>query len=569
MNNVKITVLLLFIASVVSAQNVSWTSFNGVEKTTEGFITSGEDPFVLSNVFDNPFSEGKEFIEITINSNVAVHAQLFWMLTSKGEAESADRNAFFAVPANQNFKYYIHLNNTGNSKGLDKLRFDPTLSGNTTFTIDVRFLRVSEVPSNEIDKLIKFHVYTSKLHYKPGERIEYKADLFSKYYSPKQSSKIFEVSMFNSKGEVVSLDIQHFGFDEEISYKELYGILDLKKKLKPGKYTLQATITDQMTGKILKAEHKFGVSGKKDPLVYETPFKFVKDFSIIQDDTGLYHIFSITGEFYKGHDWQPKGNERTFSHGTSKDLKTWTYHKPVLSISDKDYADGVEKYENRNIWAPHVIKKGDTYYMFYTSINNNVSQSISLATSKDLYNWTKYENNPIVTMEGVDWAVWERGAWADFRDPMVLEDNGKYYMYVTGTHKEGERGVVVVLESENLINWKNPQPAVQGKHAMESPQVWKGGEKYYMVTSAAGHDVWESNHPVTGWIKSDFARPEIQKLEKYVKTSSSYAEEVIRLKDGTLIMGSLTWRYWGNSIYLFKVIEDETGKPIGFKNIND
>ena len=165
-----------------------------------------------------------------------------------------------------------------------------------------------------------------------------------------------------------------------------------------------------MNGFELKAECNFGVNGNKDPMVYETPFKFVKDFSIIQDDKGIFHIFSITGEFYKGHDWMPNGNERTFSHGTSNDLINWEYHKPVLSISDNDYSDGEGKYENRNIWAPHIVKKGDTYYMFYTSVNSHVSQSVSLATSKDLFNWTKHKNNPVATMEGVEWATWKRGA---------------------------------------------------------------------------------------------------------------------------------------------------------------
>ena len=532
----KIVVFLLFLSPVLIAQNVEWEKFNDISFDGEKYTATGGDPNMVSYVFANPFIEKKEFLEITINSDKAINAQIFWMLSNEGENELQDRMEMFQVPALEEFKYYVQLNRFGNSKGIDKLRFDPGWDVDATFTIETKFLSQNELPENVVKDFIAFHVYTSKLHYNPGERIEYKTDFFAKLYPEIRSSKILEVELYNSDQKIVSNDMQYFGFDEEISFKELYGILDVEKTLIPGKYILKAKVTDQMNGFELKAECVFGVNGNKDPLVYETPFKFVKDFSIIQDDNGVFHIFSITGEFYKGHDWMPNGNERTFSHGTSNDLINWEYHKPVLSISDNDYSDGEGKYENRNIWAPHIVKKGDTYYMFYTSVNSHVSQSVSLATSKDLFNWTKHKNNPVATMEGVEWATWKRGAWADFRDPMVLEDNGKYYMYVTGTHKEGEHGVVVVLESYDLINWKNPQPAVRGKHAMESPQVWKGGNKYYMVTSATGSDVWESNHPVTGWKRSDFARPDTQNKEKYVKTSPSYAEEVIRLKDGTLII---------------------------------
>jgi hypothetical protein len=38
------------------------------------------------------------------------------------------------------------------------------------------------------------------------------------------------------------------------------------------------------------------------------------------------------------------------------------------------------------------------------------------------------------------------------------------------------------------------------------------------------------------------------------------------MADGTLIMASCTWRHFGNSIYLFKVTEDETGKPVDYES---
>ena len=157
----------------------------------------------------------------------------------------------------------------------------------------------------------------------------------------------------------------------------------------------------------------------------------------------------------------------------------------------------------------------------------------------------------------------------DARDPAVLVDGDKFYMYFTAHKKpvEGEHdGAVAVMESDDLFCWRTPQMAVEFKHALESPQVWKGGDQYYMVTSATGHGQWVSDNPVTGWKPAVFARPEISAFEKQVTSTGSYAEEVVRMDDGTLIMASCTFRYWGNSLYLFKVIEDETGKLVGYES---
>ena len=42
------------------------------------------------------------------------------------------------------------------------------------------------------------------------------------------------------------------------------------------------------------------------------------------------------------------------------------------------------------LWAPHIIKKGDTYYMYYCGGHpDHGKYQINLATSKDLYEWKR------------------------------------------------------------------------------------------------------------------------------------------------------------------------------------
>ena len=267
------------------------------------------------------------------------------------------------------------------------------------------------------------------------------------------------------------------------------------------------------------------------------------------------------------YDWMPDGQERTFSHGTSPDLLHWTWHRPVLSITDEAYPDGQGRFQDRNIWAPHVIPYDGVYYLFYTSVNRHVSQSISLATSANLFHWTPHPQNPVFTLEGVEWANWERDRWADCRDPMVLRDGERFLLYVTAQAAVGDPiGLVAVAESTDLLHWKNPRVALRGPHACESPQVWKSGERYYMTTSAFGQGCWESADPVGGWKPSPFPRPPITERERFVSTSPSYAEEVVLLDDGSLLIASLTFRHWGNTIYFFRVVTDEAGRPVRYES---
>jgi len=205
-------------------------------------------------------------------------------------------------------------------------------------------------------------------------------------------------------------------------------------------------------------------------------------------------------------------------------------------------------YKDRNVWAPHVVFHDGIYYMFYTSVNEYVSQSISLATSRDMFNWKEYEKNPVFTLEDVPWSIWGRDHWSDCRDPAILFDNGKFYLYVTATAALGNpRGIVTVAVSDDLIHWRDPKITVRGIGALESPQVWKQDGYYYMTTNSQGHGTWRSSNPVTGWEKVDFPR-------------TGGLEEVVRLKDGSLLSASIK----GDQIHISQVESGKQGEPIGY-----
>ena len=43
-------------------------------------------------------------------------------------------------------------------------------------------------------------------------------------------------------------------------------------------------------------------------------------------------------------------------------------------------------------------------------------------------------------------------------------------------------------------------------------------------------------------------------------------EEVVSMSGNQLLMASMTFRYWGNTIDFFRVMHDESGAPIGYES---
>lgn len=552
-----------------SANPIVWENSQSIAPTAHGFRTTGDDPWTVSAALSPRADKQRAYLAFEAQTSAPARMQVFW--TSAGKPFLDERSIHIQVPASDSLTTHVFdLNATGQFHGADILRLDPSDRSSFEFRLgDARLLSLEEVPEASLPQLIQFRCFTSRLHYRPGELLEFGATLLPRNYPEHRSAKMLKVALTNSSGKRVAESMQQVRLSPGDSLKEMRGVLDTTASLVPGPYQLIAEFTDLMTGLKLTSSHAFAVQKNGDPAVYETPFQFVKDFSLVYGPDKRWHIFSISGNFVGTHEWREPGQERTFSHGSSADLKTWTHHAPVLSITDETYPDGNGRYADRNIWAPHVIAHEGTYYMFYTSVNEHVSQSVSLATSTDLFNWREHEKNPVFTLEDVDWALWRRDGWADCRDPMVLKADDGFYLYVTATAKEadadGNRGVVAVARSSDLVSWSTGTIALRTPLPPESPQVWKQGELYCMLTSSNGAGSFISEHPVHGWRTAKFPRPNIPAVEKYVETSGSYAEEVA-LSPATPIMGSLTWRLYGNSIYFFKIQPGAVG-PDGYEPV--
>lgn len=144
--------------------------------------------------------------------------------------------------------------------------------------------------------------------------------------------------------------------------------------------------------------------------------------SVLQDDTGLWHLF------YTGGGSAEKGLYQRIGHATSTDMHSWQrvgdglcldMTGPVADLYEKDHAVG--HWHDRAMRDPWVMKdpEGDGWLMYFTARapgieEPNAGGAIGFATSPDLYNWTL---EPPVYV----------GSFGQLEVPQVFEIGGQWY----------------------------------------------------------------------------------------------------------------------------------------------
>jgi hypothetical protein len=180
----------------------------------------------------------------------------------------------------------------------------------------------------------------------------------------------------------------------------------------------------------------------------------IADHAWIRDGSGVYHLFFHT----EGH-----GSGSYIEHYTSTDLQSLRY----VGVALRPNMNG---WDSHGLWAPHIVKRGETYFLFYTGIdgpagNPATRQRIGLATSTDLMTWTRSPDNDCPGTSG-DGCIYECNecwtAWGgpsgsynqQCRDPFVAWDsiNQRWVMFATAKSLN-RYGVVTVAYSGNLKDW--------------------------------------------------------------------------------------------------------------------
>lgn len=149
---------------------------------------------------------------------------------------------------------------------------------------------------------------------------------------------------------------------------------------------------------------------------------------------GQYHLFyqHLPNSEY------PNGDPIHWGHAVTKDFLSYKELETAIN-PDMPYDAG-------GVWSGTAIEKDGVLYAFYASIDKNMKQTISVAYSKDGINFEKYADNPVISDYPADGS-------ADFRDPAILYDNGKYYLVIASADIKKGTGNLLLYSSDDLFNW--------------------------------------------------------------------------------------------------------------------
>lgn len=218
----------------------------------------------------------------------------------------------------------------------------------------------------------------------------------------------------------------------------------------------------------------------------------VADFAVARRD-GQYHFFYIERRLQEGTPFYP-GHEIYFGHASTADFVHWRVHDPVMLVRPGTW-------EEAHVWAPCVLRRGQEYVMAYTGVNRHLSQNIGLATSTDLFQWNRWDTNPISPCKDKPWAHWREDAISSCRDPSLLEHDGRYWMIYTANTRQGA-SCIAMAGTPDFRQWQDYGPIcvgpatgyearLEGGHpqgSLESANLLHRQGKWYLLVKAKVRD---------------------------------------------------------------------------------
>ncbi|MEU9159971.1 family 43 glycosylhydrolase [Streptomyces sp. NPDC048424] len=199
--------------------------------------------------------------------------------------------------------------------------------------------------------------------------------------------------------------------------------------------------------------------------------RYLNDHTLIKA-RGRWHLFSIVGDSAPRGESPDSTGEIAFAHASAPSPNgPWTTHADALTLDPSYFGE-------EHLWAPHVVEAGGRFWMFYAG-GGRTGAAISLATSADLFTWTREPSGPLF-----------RGLAA--RDPMVLRVGGEWVMYYTELSGTGGHHVVAHRRSADLLHWSEPGTAFTDAttdttvSVTESPYVVERDGWYYLFIGPRG-----------------------------------------------------------------------------------
>lgn len=195
---------------------------------------------------------------------------------------------------------------------------------------------------------------------------------------------------------------------------------------------------------------------------------FDRDFpdpSVIADGRRYYAFSTQTA-------WEPAGH--VFPILASRDLSTWSYVGDVFSAPPA--------WGRGDWWAPAVVKRNQTYFLYYSGYANSGMHCVAVATA-DVAAGPYTDHGPIACQDGPE-AV-------GYIDASPLVAGGKGYLYFSVDGPD-HHSISVMPLSEDMLGVAGPHVELlkvteswerAGNGTVEGPSIFAWGSTYVMLYS--------------------------------------------------------------------------------------
>lgn len=216
--------------------------------------------------------------------------------------------------------------------------------------------------------------------------------------------------------------------------------------------------------------------------MFKPSFGDFRDFDFVKYKNKLWTIF-ITS---------PKGVDdcNNFGLASSEDGINWKEEGIVMR-------PGESEFEKRSLWAMCITKEKNNFVLYYSAIGKGGrnQQSIGKAYSKDLKNWKRDKNNPILKLEennkfySREIDKEHKDFPADkpilFRDPFRFKYKNKEYVIFAAKAKNIKSpfnaGVGIVKKQGNKYKFLPPIFIPEKYKITECPALYKINNKWVLI----------------------------------------------------------------------------------------
>jgi hypothetical protein len=193
-------------------------------------------------------------------------------------------------------------------------------------------------------------------------------------------------------------------------------------------------------------------------------------------------VYNDTVYLYTGHD-EAKGNEmftmRDWRCFSSKDMKTWKAHGPIMRVTDFKWAI-------HDAWASQCVERNGKFY-FYAAVQHDRTHSgkaIGVAVSDS-------PTGPFVDARGSalvtdDMTTPSPNGWDDIDPTVFIDDDGTAWL------AWGNASCYLAKLKTNMTEFEGPIQKIHVPNYTEGPWLHKRGNLYYLTYAAFAHqEMWE------------------------------------------------------------------------------